>query len=119
MAKKLSEVMQKLPPARQQKIEARAQELIAEQMTLRDLRKARQLTQKHIAELLAIGQDSVSRLEKRSDLLLSTLRSYIDAMGGELQLIVRFPDRPAVEITGIAELDDEESNPEKEQCQIS
>ncbi len=107
MAKKLDEIVKTIPRARQKKIEARAQELIAEHMTLRDVRKARELTQERLAELLKIRQDSVSRLEKRSDLLISTLRSYIAAMGGELQLIARFPDRPPVELTGIAELGDQ------------
>lgn len=77
-------------------------------MTLRDVRKARELTQERMAELLGIRQDSISKLEKRTDLLLSTLRSYLNAMGGELQLIVEFPDRPPVVITGLAELDDED-----------
>lgn len=56
-----------------------------------------------MAELLGIGQDSVSRLEKRSDLLLSTLRSYVAAMGGRLRLIAEFPDRPAVDISSLSE----------------
>ncbi len=77
-------------------------------MTLRDVRKARELTQERMAELLGIRQDSISKLEKRTDLLLSTLRSYLNAMEGELQLIVEFPDRPPVVITGLAELDDED-----------
>jgi hypothetical protein len=51
------------------------------------------LPAERMAEMLDIGQDSVSRLEQRSDLLLSTLRSYVNAMGGSLQLTVRFPDR--------------------------
>ncbi|MBE9168591.1 XRE family transcriptional regulator [Pleurocapsales cyanobacterium LEGE 06147] len=110
MAKKLNEIIKKLPQERQNKIEARSQELIAEYMTLQDLRKARKLTQERMAESLKIRQDSVSRLEKRSDLLLSTLRSYVNAMGGELKLIAEFPDRPTVVLTGIAELNDEESN---------
>ena len=96
-----------MPSSRKKKIEARASELIAEEMTLQDMRKARKMTQEHIRELLKIRQDSVSRLEKRSDLLLSTLRSYIEAMGGELYLTVKFPDRPPVNITGLAELEDE------------
>ncbi|MEH2059264.1 MAG: helix-turn-helix domain-containing protein [Nostoc sp.] len=77
-------------------------------MTLRDVRKARELTQERMAELLGIRQDSISKLEKRTDLLLSTLRSYLNAMGGSLQLIVEFPDRPPVVITGLAELDEKE-----------
>ena len=108
MAKNLAQIMQELPRPRREKVEARAQELIAEYMTLQDLRKARQLTQEHLAQLLNIHQDSVSSLEKRTDLLLSTLRSYIQAMGGELRIIADFPDRPSVVLTGIAELDGEE-----------
>lgn len=108
MAKNLNEIMQKLPRDRRAKIEARAAELIAEHMTLRDVRKARELTQEQMAELLGIRQDSISKLEKRTDLLLSTLRSYLNAMGGSLQLIVEFPDRPPVVITGLTELDDKD-----------
>ena len=63
----------KLSPALRRKVEARAAELIAEEMTLRELRKARKLTQVRMAKTLGVTQDSVSRLEKRSDLLLSTL----------------------------------------------
>ena len=76
---------------------------------MRDLRKARKLTQERLAELLHMRQESVSRLEKRSDLLLSTLSSYIKAMGGELKLIVQFPDRPPVQLLDGLLTDD--SNP--------
>ena len=113
MPKDLNEIMHKLPRDRVRKIEARADELIAEEMTLRDVRKARQLTQERMAEFLGIRQDSISKLEKRTDLLLSTLRSYLNAMGGELQLIVEFPDRPPIVLTGLAELDDEGLEQEK------
>ena len=92
-----------LDPARRRKIEDRAAELIAEEMTLRELRKARQLTQVSVARALGINQDAVSRLEQRSDLLLSTLRKTVEAMGGSLSLLARFPDRPPVELSGIAE----------------
>lgn len=106
MAKNLNEIMQNLPRDRRDKIEARAAELIVEYMTLQDVRKARELTQERMAELLGIRQDSISKLEKRTDLLLSTLRGYLNAMGGELELVVKFSDRPPVIITGLAELDD-------------
>ena len=65
-------------------------------------RKARALTQASVARELGIGQDAVSRLEQRSDLLLSTLRRTVEAMGGSLSLVARFPDRPPVELSGIA-----------------
>ena len=99
----LDTLLKQLPADERTLIEARAAELIAEEMTLRDLRKARDLTQERIAEFLNVGQDSVSRLEQRSDLLLSTLRSYVKAMGGKLDLVVQFPDRPPVIVAGLAE----------------
>lgn len=71
-------------------------------MTLRELRHARKLTQARIAKALRITQDSVSRLEKRSDLSLSTLRKIVEAMGGNLSLIAEFPDRAPVALSGIA-----------------
>jgi transcriptional regulator with XRE-family HTH domain len=71
-------------------------------MSLRDLRQALKLTQERLAEALDIGQDGVSRIEQRSDLLISTLRSYIEAMGGHLELIAEFPNRPPVVLSGIA-----------------
>jgi transcriptional regulator with XRE-family HTH domain len=92
-----------LSPALRKKVEARAAELIAEEMTLRELRKARKLTQVRIAKALGVTQDSVSRLEKRSDLLLSTLRKTIEAMGGSLSLVAEFPDCPPVVLSGIGE----------------
>lgn len=102
MAKNVNEIIRKLPPVRRKGVEARAAELIAEEMTLRELRQARRLTQVRIAEELGITQDGVSRLEKRSDLLLSTLRKTVQAMGGELSLVAEFPDRPPVVLAGIA-----------------
>ncbi len=100
MSTNVHKKIKSLSANRRKKIEARAAELIAEEMSLRDLRKALTLTQKRIAETLGIGQDSVSRLEKRSDLLLSTLRSYIEAMGGRLSQIAEFPDREPISLSG-------------------
>lgn len=70
---------------------------------MRELRQARKLTQVRIAKKLGITQDGVSRLEKRSDLLLSTLRNTLEAMGGSLSLVAEFPDREPVILSGIAE----------------
>ena len=108
MTTTLNDMMERLPAERRQKVEARAEELVAKELTLRDLRKAHDLTQERMAELLDIGQDSVSRLEKRSDLLLSTLRSYVSAMGGTLDLVARFPDRPSVVLSGLAGLTEDD-----------
>lgn len=105
MALNVDEWIERLDPERRRKVEERAAELIAEEMTLRELRKARRLTQARVAAELGITQDGVSRLEQRSDLLLSTLRKTVKAMGGNLSLVARFPDRPPVELSGISEGD--------------
>lgn len=105
MAITLKDKMKGLSPARRKKIEARTAELVKEQMTLQELRRARKLTQVSVARELGITQDSVSRLEQRSDLLLSTLRRTVEAMGGNLSLVVAFPDREPVVLSGIAEIE--------------
>ena len=104
----LTERLDRLPPARRKKVAERAKALIAEEMSLRDLRKARKQTQVRVAKELGINQENVSRIEKRSDLLLSTLSGYVEAMGGTLRLVAEFPDRPPVALTGIAALDKED-----------
>ncbi len=108
----LTEIIGKLPEARRRKVEERARALIAEEMSLRDLRKARKWTQVRVAKELGINQENVSRIEKRSDLLLSTLSGYVEAMGGTLRLVAEFPDRPPIALAGIAALDKEDL-PEK------
>jgi DNA-binding XRE family transcriptional regulator len=102
MAVNVNDKIRKLSAAQHKKVEARAAALIAEEMTLRELRKARKLTQVRMAKALGVTQDSVSRLEKRSDLLLSTLRKTIEAMGGNLSLVAEFPDRAPDVLSGIA-----------------
>ena len=103
----LTERLDGLPPARRKCVEERARTLIAEEMSLRDLRKARKQTQARVAAKLGINQENVSRIEQRSDLLLSTLSSYVSAMGGKLSLVAEFPDRPPIALTGITALDEE------------
>lgn len=85
-------------------VDKMAARYVEEEMTLRELRKARRMTQKKIAKSLKTGQEGVSRLEKRSDLLVSTLRSTVAAMGGDLSLVATFPDRAPVVITQIGDL---------------
>ena len=102
MTVSISEKITKLSPAQRRKVEARAAELVAEEMTLRELRRARKLTQVRVAKKLGVTQDSVSRIERRSDLLLSTLRRTVEAMGGKLSLVVEFPGRPPAVVSGLA-----------------
>src|SRR5262249_53779986 len=96
--------MAKLPKKRQRAIEKRAAELIAEEATLRQLREARERSQVEMAAKLHINQAAVSKLERRADMYLSTLRSYIEAVGGELEIIARFPNQ-IVRITQFETLD--------------
>lgn len=96
MATTLKKMLKQLPARRRKKIAARAAALIAEEMSLRGLRKTLAVTQEEIARLLDVGQDSVSRAEARNDLLVSTLRAFVGALGGKLRLLVEFPDRPPV-----------------------
>src|SRR5271157_5951505 len=103
MMKSLDDKMKSLGSARRRKVEKRAAALVAEEMTLRELRRARKITQVRVAKALGIRQEGISRLEKRSDLLLSTLRNAVKAMGGDLRLVAEFPNRKPVVLKGIAE----------------
>jgi transcriptional regulator with XRE-family HTH domain len=78
--------------------------LIAEEMTMRELRKAKQITQIQMAKKLGVNQEQVSRIENRTDLHISTLRRAIEALGGELTLVARFPKGASVEISGLKEV---------------
>ncbi len=98
MTVSLEDVMKRFTPEQRAQVEARTAELIEEEMTLRDLRHAQHLTQERMAELMGVEQENVSRLERRADLLLSTLSSYVAAMGGKLRLIAEFPNRHPVAI---------------------
>ena len=100
MAQYAEDVIARLDPAEHRKVEDMAAKPINEKTTLRELRKARALTPVSVAREFGISQDAIFRLEKRSDLLLSTLRNTVEATGGSLSLIVRFPDRPPVEHAG-------------------
>ena len=102
MAKKFSELRAKLSPAAQLRSDAKAKVMLAE-MPLHELRQARGLSQKMLADVLHVQQPSIAKIEKRTDMYLSTLRSHIQAMGGELDIIARFPDG-AVKINNFTDL---------------
>ena len=106
MAKTLEQKMASLSSVRRRKVETRTTELITEEQSLRDLRRALTRTQERVAEDLGIGQEGVSRLEQRSDLLISTLRGYVEALGGSLRLVAEFPNRPPVILHGLAAVAD-------------
>ena len=88
---KFSELEAKMSPERRAQIDAKVKKALAE-MPLQELRNARGLSQKMLAETLDIQQPAIAKLEKRTDMYISTLRSHIEAMGGELEIIARFAD---------------------------
>jgi transcriptional regulator with XRE-family HTH domain len=107
MARKFSGLMAKMEPQRRARIEARVRAALAE-MPLQELRKARELSQVQLAKALETSQSEVSKIERRTDLYVSTLRSYIEAMGGQPELIARFPDG-TVRINQFRDLEESES----------
>ena len=102
MAKKFADLRAKMTPEAQVRAAAKAAEMLAE-MPLNELRQARGLSQKMLAEVLHVQQPSIAKIEKRTDMYISTLRSHIQAMGGELEVIARFPDG-AVRINNFSDL---------------
>ncbi len=117
MPKTLSEVMKGLPPKRRARIAAGTAREAAEIMTLRELRKAFRKSQEAVAKELDMEQESVSRIERRADLLLSTMRKYVAAMGGDLKLIAEFPHRPPIRIEMLAELGEaQEKTPKRKRA---
>ena len=105
MAVKVEDIMARLDPEHRREIAEQAAEFLAEEMTRRDLRRALRRARVRTARELGVGWDDVSRLERESDLLLSTLRGTVEAMGGTLSLTVGFPDRPPVELSDMAGYD--------------
>jgi DNA-binding XRE family transcriptional regulator len=104
MSISLGDFLKELPADHRQEIEAGTRELIAEEYNLRDLRAARARSQQQIAERLGVNQAAVSKLERRADMYVSSLREYIEANGGNLEIVARFPDRPPIRITQFAKI---------------
>ena len=106
MTRTLTEKLESLPDDRRKRIEARADELVEQELTLRELRKALEMTQTALAEQLNVGQDTVSRLERRTDMLLSTLHDYVQGLGGRLELNVEFPGHRKLRLKSLHEPDE-------------
>ena len=104
MGHSLKDIVAALPADRRTKIQARAEALIAEERTLQDLRRAMKKTQSSVARRLNIKQENVSRIESRTDLLISTFEQYVAALGGRLRFVAEFPNRPPVVIQGLGSL---------------
>lgn len=104
MARNFNELRGKMPAESRARSAAKARDLIAS-MSLNELRAARSITQEHLASMLGIRQASVSKMEKRADMYVSTLRHFIRAMGGELEVRAIFPDTGCVQIDQFADLE--------------
>ena len=106
MANKFSRLREQMSPEAREKAEKKTKEMLAE-LPLNEVRQARGLTQKVLANILHVNQPAVAKLEKRTDMYISTLRSHIQAMGGELDIIARFPDGSNIKIGNFSELSNE------------
>ena len=104
MARKFSELQAKMSPQARARSDALYEQLVAE-MPLHELRQARELSQVKLAQALNVNQAAVSKMEHRTDIYISTLRDYIRAMGGDLDIVARFPDGD-VKITNFADQGD-------------
>ena len=104
MGRTLNDVIEKLPRSRQDRIAARYLVLKDEVESLQALRKAAGKAQSEIASTLRISQPSVSKIEKQTDMYLSTLRNYVEAVGGDLELVVRFPRQEPLHLHGLGEV---------------
>ena len=109
MARKFAELRAKMSPESRARAEALYQKLRAE-MPLNELRHAREMSQVKLAETLKINQAAVSKMERRTDMYISTLREYIEGMGGELEIIAKFPDG-TVKISNFTGIDSSETAP--------
>jgi DNA-binding XRE family transcriptional regulator len=104
MGRNLNEFIAELPPAEQAAIEARYQALKQKVEGLREMRQIAGKAQEDIATALNIKQPSVSKIEKQADMYLSTLRSYVEAIGGKLELTVKLPGRPVLLLHGLGDM---------------
>src|SRR5579871_2251299 len=104
MGRTIDDVIAALPPERRERINARVLEMKAEVESLQQLRKAAGKAQADIAAALKIKQPSVSKIERQTDMYLSTLRSYVKAIGGELELVVHLPERPALHLHHLGDI---------------
>jgi predicted transcriptional regulator len=104
MVRTLKEVLDTLPAEERAAIDRRYEELVNEVESLRELRRISEMSQAKIAKTLKISQPAVSKIEKQTDMYLSTLRSYVEAMGGELDVIVRLPNRAPVKVKSLEDV---------------
>jgi transcriptional regulator with XRE-family HTH domain len=106
-----SDYKKKLTPEQLAKVDELARQLIAEEKSLREIRKARECSQAELAKRLGMNQGDLSKFERRTDVYLSTVRHYVEALGGTLDLVATFPDTGSVKIANFGDalvLDEDE-----------
>ncbi len=104
MVRSLKEVLDALPPGQRAEIDRRFEELVNEVESLKELRRLSRLSHAKIARKLKISRPAVSKIEQQTDMYLSTLRGYVEAMGGELDVIVRLPNRRPVKVRSLEDV---------------
>lgn len=113
MGRNFDDVLKSFSPERQARIEANADRTHAQYLALKELRRARAMTQVQIAEILGIQQASVAKIEKSGDMMLSTLSRFIEAMGGKLEIVATMPGMPPVTLSRIGDIDEQPERPRK------
>lgn len=108
MGRSLNAVLDALPGERRREIDARYRELVNELESLKALRRDLGISQEKIAEALGMTQPAVSKVENEADMLVSTLRKYVEALGGELDIVVRLPHREPIRLGSLSDLMDDD-----------
>jgi DNA-binding XRE family transcriptional regulator len=100
----LKKVMKSLPPARRRRIDRRYRELLDEVKSLKGLRRVLEKSQADMAAALRVSQPAISKMERQTDMYLSTLRAYVEAAGGELDVIVRLPQKAPIRLASLKDV---------------
>lgn len=108
MGRSLNAVLDALPEERRREIDARYRELVSELESLKALRRDLGISQEKIAESMGMTQPAVSKVENEADMLVSTLRKYVEALGGELDIIIRLPHRAPIRLNSLSDLVDDD-----------
>ena len=98
----LNDMIASLPQEEQDAIEQQYQDVRAEYLALQEIRKAAGMSQEQLAKALDMNQGNLSKLEKRTDIHISTLRRYVEALGGKLHIMAALPDKPIIELTSLS-----------------
>lgn len=106
MGRKLSEVLESLPPEQRARVAQRRDALIEEVATIRELREALGYAQTHVARQLNVTQPAVSKMERQADMTLSALRNYVESLGGTVEIHVQVPNRSPVRLEMLEDLEE-------------